>query len=61
MTQVNDLTKAVAQFEQDVSLVAVIELSQSSWLVGALVPGVERAPLKKFDPNEGALLRLLHR
>jgi transposase len=61
MTKLNDLTKATTPFVQHASLVAVIELSQSSWLVGATVPGVERQPLKKLDPDEGALLRLLHR
>jgi hypothetical protein len=40
---------------------AVIEMSQSKWLVAALVPGVERHPLKKFDAQEEGLLKLLHR
>jgi hypothetical protein len=39
----------------------VIEMSQSKWLVAALVPGVERHPLKKFDAQEEDLLKLLHR
>jgi transposase len=39
----------------------VIEMSQSSWLVVAIIPGVERQPTKKLTPDEGALLRLLHR
>jgi transposase len=42
-------------------LIAVIEMSQQSWLVGAIVPGVERHPLKKLTPDEDELLRLLHR
>ncbi len=36
-------------------------MSQSSWLVAGIVPGVERHPLKKLAPDEGALLRLLER
>ena len=36
-------------------------MSQSKWLVAALVPGVERHPLKKFDAQEEGLLKLLHR
>ena len=36
-------------------------MSQSSWLVAAIVPGVERHPLKKLEPDEEALLRLLRR
>jgi len=36
-------------------------MSQSSWLVAGIVPGIERHPLKKLEPNEGELLRLLMR
>src|SRR5262249_60830358 len=36
-------------------------MSQSSWLVAGIVPGVERQPLKKLAVNEAALLQLLHR
>ena len=43
------------------TLIAVIEMSQSSWLVAGIVPGVERQPLKKLDPDKDALLKLLHR
>jgi transposase len=39
----------------------VIEMSQSSWLVAGIVPGIERHPVKKLEPDEAALLRLLHR
>ena len=33
------------------TLIAVVELSQSSWLVGGIVPGIERDPLKKLVPT----------
>ena len=36
-------------------------MSQSSWLVTAIIPGVERQLLKKLVPDEEGLLRLLHR
>jgi transposase len=42
-------------------LIAVIEMSQSSWLVAGIVPGIERHPAKKLEPSEEGLLRLLHR
>jgi hypothetical protein len=29
----------------------VVEMSQSSWLVAGVVPGLDRRPLKKVDPN----------
>jgi len=32
-----------------------------SWLVGGIIPGVVRDPLKKLVPDEEALLKLLHR
>ena len=57
----NDLSRSLVAFEQDSTLVAVIELSSSSWLVGGLVPGLSREPLKKLSPDAAAVLRLLHR
>jgi transposase len=36
-------------------------MSQSSWLVAGIVVGIERHPLKKLEPDEAALLRLLWR
>ncbi len=61
MPQRNDLSRSLVPFQQDGTLVAVIELSRSSWLVAGIVPGLERHPLKKLAPDEDALLRLLHR
>ena len=61
MSQPNDLSRSLVPLEQDSTLVAVLELSQSSWLVAGTVPGIERQPLKKPDPDEQALLRLLRR
>jgi transposase len=61
MPKVNDLSKSLAALEQDSTIIAVIEMSLSSWLVAAIVPGIERQPLKKQEPDEEALLRLLHR
>ena len=56
-----DSSRSLTALEQDSTIIAVIELSQTKWLVAALVPGVERQPLKKFDANEEVLLKLLHR
>ena len=61
MPQCNDLSRSLVAFQQDNTLVAVVELSRSSWLVAGLVPGIGRHPLKKLDPSEGALLALLRR
>ena len=56
-----DPRRSLTALELDSTLIAVIEMSQSSWLVAAIVPGVERQPLKKLEPDEAALLRLLQR
>src|SRR5882724_8539831 len=56
-----DASRSLTALEQDSTIVAVIEMSQTKWLVAALVPGVERQPLKKFDAQEEMLLKLLHR
>jgi transposase len=61
MPQPNDLSRSLLPLEQDRTLIVVIELSQSSWLVAGLIPGLERRPLKKLRPDEQTLLRLLQR
>jgi transposase len=61
MQKLNDLSRSLNQLDPDGTLIAVIELSLSSWLVAGIVPGVERQPLKKLAVDESALLKLLHR
>ena len=61
MPLTNDLSRSTTPLEQDGTVIAVIEMSQSSWLVGGIVPGLERHPLKKLELDEDALLRLLQR
>jgi transposase len=61
MPQPHDFSKSLVPFENDTTLVAVIELSQSSWLVAGSVPGLDRQPLKKIAPDEKTLLHVLHR
>jgi transposase len=61
MPQANDLSRCLVTLEQDDTLIAVIELSQASWLVAGIVPAIERQPLKKIEADEAALLRLLGR
>src|SRR3954467_2185930 len=61
MPQANDLSRCLVTLEQDDTLIAVVELSQASWLVAGIVPAVERQPLKKIEADEAALLRLLGR
>jgi len=61
MTQVDDLSRSFVAFDQNTSLTVVVEMSESSWLVAGMVPGVDRQPLKKLEPDPDALLRLLER
>src|SRR5216683_23821 len=59
--QRNDLSRSLVAFEQNSTLVSVVELSLTTWLVAGLVPGLTRQPLKKQGADADALLALLHR
>jgi transposase len=61
MQTLNDLSRSLITLEPAGTLIAVIEMSLSSWLVAGIVPGIERQPLKKLAVDESALLKLLHR
>jgi transposase len=58
---VNDFSRCLDPLDMDATLIAVIEMSQSSWLVAGIVPGIERQPLKKLAIDEHGLLGLLNR
>ncbi len=60
MSESFDVRKSDQPFDQSRSLVAVIELSQGSWLVGGTVPGLQRRPLKKLEPAKEKLLELFY-
>jgi len=61
MPQPNDLSRSLAALDHDSTLIAVIEMSQSTWLVAGIVPGINRQPLKKLAADEATLLQLLYR
>src|SRR2546423_4553641 len=61
MPQLNDLSRSLVALDQDSTIIAVVEMSQSSWLVGGVLPGIERQPRKKLEPSAERLLGLLHR
>src|SRR3954462_908355 len=61
MPQRNDLSRSLITLDQNSTVIAVIEMSRSSWLVAGVIPGVDRHPLKKLEPDEEGLLRLLRR
>ena len=51
MSQPNDLSRSLVPLDQDSTIIAVVEMSQSSWLVGGVLPGIERQPRKKLEPT----------
>src|SRR3954468_13607676 len=61
MPQVDDLSRCLLPLDQQTTMMAVVELSQSSWLVAGLLPDVDRQPLKKIEPDPITLLHLLER
>ena len=61
MPQPNDLSRSLVALDHNSTIIAVVELSHSTWLVGGVVPGIERQPRKKLEPSSERLLALLHR
>ena len=61
MPQRNNLSRSLVALDQDSTLIAVVEMSQSIWLVGGVLPGIERQPRKKLEPSPERLLGVLHR
>ena len=61
MPQLNDLSRSLVALDQDSTIIAVVEMSQSSWLVAGVLPGIERQPRKKLEPSAERLLGLLLR
>ena len=57
----DDLSRSLVALDQNSTVITAVELSSATWLVGGIVPGIARDPLKKLTPNPDALLKLLHR
>ena len=53
------LSRSLVALDQNSTIIAVIEMSQSSWLIAGVLPGIERQPRKKLEPNAEGLLGLL--
>src|SRR5215831_8687560 len=51
------LSRSLVTRDHNSTIIAVVELSQSSWLVGGVLPGIERQPRKKLEPSPERLLR----
>jgi len=59
MLQQPDIGRSTIELTPDQTLVVVIEMSRSAWLVAGLLPGIDRRPLKKLEADENNLMRLL--
>src|SRR2546429_3012805 len=60
MPQPNDLSRSLVTLDQNSTVIAVLEMSQSSWLVAGMLPGIERQPRKKLEPSPERLVAVLH-
>src|SRR4030088_2253025 len=60
MPQPNDLSRSLVALDQNSTIIAVLEMSQSSWLLAGMLPGIERQPRKKLEPNPERLVAVLH-
>ena len=61
MPQRNDLSRSAASLDQQIHAHRGHRDEPVELLVAAIVPGIERHPLKKLEANEEALLQLLRR
>ncbi len=57
----DDLSRSLVAFDQNNAVIALVELSSATWLVGGIIPGINRDPLKKLVPDQAALLKLVYR
>jgi transposase len=61
MAKPNDLSRSPVALDENTTLIAVIEMGLARWLVAGRVPGINRSPLRKLDPDPEGLLARLHR
>src|SRR5437868_14962965 len=45
------LSRSLVALDQNSTIIAVIEMSQLSWLVAGMLPGIEHQPCKKLEPS----------
>jgi len=55
------MSRSLVAFDQNSTVVAVVELSLNTWLVAGVVPGLKRQPLKKLSADADKLVALLER
>ena len=60
MAGTNDLRRCTVALAEDSTLIAVVEMGATGWLVSGRLPGVSRPVLKKLAVDGPGLLALLH-
>ena len=55
MHKLDELSRCLTTLKGDRTLIAVIEMSQLSWVVAGIVPGVERQPPRLGEHNTEVL------
>jgi transposase len=61
MAKPYDFPKPLVTLDPESTLVCVLEMSGRSWLVAAMVPGVDRRPLQKLPVSPARLLEQMER
>jgi transposase len=56
MPQPNDLSRSLVVLDQDSTIIAVVEMSQSSWLVAASSPALSVSRAKSWSPAPSGCL-----
>ena len=59
--QTYDLNRSRTALDINSTLVVVVKMSQSTWLLHGVLPGLGRRPMKKLSVDEVGLLSQLHR
>ena len=54
------MSRSLVALDHNSTIIAVVELSPSSWLAGGVLPGIERQPHEKLEPISERLLVVLH-
>ena len=61
MAGTNDLSRCSVALAEDSTLIAVVEMGATGWLVAGRLPGIDRDRLQRLPVDEEGLLAVLHR
>ena len=58
--ETDELSCSRTALDMDCTMVVVLEMGKFTWMLNAIVPGVDRRSLKKLSVNKDGLLSQLH-